>query len=339
MMMTMNQTSYFQTVGVSIKGTRHEEKGLPCQDYIAYKAQNGVLTLVVSDGAGSLMYSDHGAKITAETALNYVSLNFAALLEADDFLTYKTELINKIVNNIKEEALQNEVSYQEFGATLVFVATNGKETLIGHLGDGIIGAYCRDTGPTILSLEEKLGAVNETVFVTNKDSINYFKLEKTSEVYAGFVVSSDGAENALLDKNVPLKPVFQKAVTTMFKWFDEHEINDVASGISSTIKTQFKKRSNDDISVIFAVNTVSRTAYHALTKQEKYALFAEYKYQKTRDKAFALSESIIAALITPWEAHEFEKKLRVKHLDFNRVLNILAVNNVIQVTNGIIKLN
>ena len=60
----MNKTpKQIRVIATKIKGSSHEAKNSPCEDFYYYACSGNKLVAVVSDGAGSSRYGKIGAKI------------------------------------------------------------------------------------------------------------------------------------------------------------------------------------------------------------------------------------------------------------------------------------
>src|SRR5262245_45254294 len=67
----------WRVLGASVVGTSHRKVDKPCQDAHAYRVLPDGALLVVADGAGSAEYSEEGARLAVDTALNALTASVA----------------------------------------------------------------------------------------------------------------------------------------------------------------------------------------------------------------------------------------------------------------------
>lgn len=231
-------------------GKSHIEKSIPCQDYASTFCNDSLQIIVLSDGCGSSSHSDIGSKIVCETTINILKNDFDNILtmtplESRDFL------LDSINRELDSKALELDVPIKELNATLLFVALKDNESLLmGHLGDGFIGAI---NGATleIKSLEKKDDEVNGTVYTTTPNANLFFDLRRgTIKDYKGFILMSDGTGEGLVDSRTPFQKKFINSVAGIFEFAGSNDKKHSIDMINQYVKkVRDHIQSGDDCSI------------------------------------------------------------------------------------------
>ncbi len=139
---------------VSLTGTSHEKRGLPCQDANgAARLPNGWLAVAAADGVGSAAHSEIASRLACdvftETCRRRVSSD-TRLPEAKEIIK---EAYREANLRILECARDAGHSAADYDTTLSAVIYTGSRFAYGHSGDGGIvaltkaGDYIRTTSP------------------------------------------------------------------------------------------------------------------------------------------------------------------------------------------------
>ena len=183
-----------------VVGRSHLPAGIPCQDSVITKVENGVTLAVLSDGCGSATLSHEGSKITVESTAKLLGEKFDELYELSEIkIAYnilkfivgsqiqyikenRDHVIKSIIefksregksedpekkfdeNKLRQSNEKELLSY--FYGTLCFIAIKGNKALIGQIGDGRVGLVI-DNVLKIALQEAKDGEVNGTTYPVN----------------------------------------------------------------------------------------------------------------------------------------------------------------------------
>ncbi|MBR3502542.1 MAG: protein phosphatase 2C domain-containing protein [Alphaproteobacteria bacterium] len=193
----MHKNERIRALNLSVCGSLHKSKNIPCQDYALYKSKGTNFVAAVSDGAGSAKYGKIGAKIIVETICDSL-LNINMQNAAQE--------VEKAVIRARDKALyhrlnktQSEYSLADFSATMVGVFYDGKKGLFFHIGDGAAIAVCGENKQDIVVSEPENGAFPcETFFFTMPDWKLNLRFTEFSDAEK-IVLMTDGVTGFVFD--------------------------------------------------------------------------------------------------------------------------------------------
>lgn len=239
--------SKFKVAAARVQGRRHEAEGEPCQDAIACYTSPNLAIISLSDGAGSAAYAAQGANVAVKAIERFMKKEFCQFIVSPG-LNEKQRLLDAILRSLQKASKSKEADVKSFACTIQFAVTDGVKFLVGQIGDGRVGGY----NPTLLKwcpliVASKGEFINETVFVTSENAIDYFNLTvgDFSEISA-FVLMSDGAEEALYQRS---SQSFAPAISTMATWVREYSRHKVERSLRSNLKNIIRTKTFDDVSI------------------------------------------------------------------------------------------
>lgn len=188
------------------RGVYHEDNGVPCQDRARYRyAKNGNVILALSDGCSSSAFAETAAELNVDTVIRL----FSGCTLSEFLRTKKnaSDVIDPILEAMKKRApKQFEKDPSDFSATLLFAVTDGKDVLLGHIGDGNILCVSDDGATAFYSEEENIGAANRTYFTVSDNAKAHLRLDLVpAEDVRNILLYSDGPQKMLWyrgDKNI-----------------------------------------------------------------------------------------------------------------------------------------
>lgn len=157
---------------------------IPNQDKGCIIRKGNVISLALCDGAGSLALSSAGAREISKLIAEMICNNWEH---------YRTVLSNEIRKEIylgvceklKELSHKYNCGKEEFGSTILALATDGKECIGIHLGDGAIFSY-NNAEIKILSYPVNGVTTNQTYLTTSKyafNNIRFYRFKRTEKKY------------------------------------------------------------------------------------------------------------------------------------------------------------
>lgn len=237
--------NYAKTVG---RSHLREKPPVPCQDSVLAIEKNDVIVTALSDGCGSSYVSEVGSDLTVKVLCDYLSSDFDGLYELSNEDIKKkivacvigklTEYIKAnpefISDYAKRDSEHRARFFEKYGgiknaekiypltildATIQFVAIKGDRTLIGRLGDGVIGTV-QNENLKIQSMEDKIGVENNVTWypsailialeTRHKNPWINFEIQKIEDdrTYSAFFLMSDGVADYLVAKDYEKKTDF-----------------------------------------------------------------------------------------------------------------------------------
>jgi hypothetical protein len=201
-------------------GTRHEQRGQPCQDYGNYRFESPYLIGAVSDGAGSAKHSDIGSQVAVESALDSIAkiLNRQFIEEPSKEEVEQAapeifaEMLEEILCTLHQEAIIGGYELRDLGCTLlVFFATSHWVAAM-QIGDGLMMLRAHADAPYQLLFKPDKGEfINETIFITTSSACDYMTV-CTETVETPFLcAATDGLERVAvrLQDWEPFAPFFR----------------------------------------------------------------------------------------------------------------------------------
>ncbi len=140
--------------GMSIVGSSHIEKNVPCQDSHCFETlENGWMIAAVADGVGSAKHSEIASKMACDTFAQTckASITKGSLLSAAKDILLKAYINADLA--IKQYVNEKEDSITDYDTTLSAIIYDGERFVYGHCGDGGIvaltanGDYLKITSP------------------------------------------------------------------------------------------------------------------------------------------------------------------------------------------------
>lgn len=210
----------WKSIARSSMGTTHKQQQKPCQDYGCCTICHNVILGAVADGAGSATFSDIGAKLAVETALN-------ELLQLREYTLYLhcppkpvpdeqariifANTLMEVVAALEKEALSGSYSIDDLACTLlVFIATPNWISAM-QIGDGFIVVHPEEEEYQLLFPPDKGEFINETTFVTSVNALNDMQVCVKPGKQRFICASTDGLERVAIQMNnwTPFSPFFK----------------------------------------------------------------------------------------------------------------------------------
>jgi len=229
-------------------GQGHIRKNLPCQDRtfkLTKKDLSGEFYgVALADGAGSYAHSDIGAEMITKKILYFIKRKFKYIQKYNNPEVYILKYIKKELEKLSKE---KNIDIKEFSSTLLFIAIQNNDIIIGHIGDGIIGVLDNNDNLKIVSYPENGEYSNSTFFTTSfkyKKRLRIIKAKiKNSK---GFILMSDGSEESLYDKQNKILIDINKQI---INWLEKYSENAVENALKQNLEQAISKKTHDDCSI------------------------------------------------------------------------------------------
>src|SRR5262245_61916002 len=128
----------------TVIGTSHVKSGTPCQDHHRCRVfRNGadepIIAIAVSDGAGSATRGEDGAAITCASLIEQAGIflarnrGLASMTEQDAH-----EWLDAVRKAIADRASDAEHDVRDYACTMLFALIGVEEAVYFQIGDGVI---------------------------------------------------------------------------------------------------------------------------------------------------------------------------------------------------------
>jgi hypothetical protein len=199
-------------------GTRHEQRGQPCQDYGSYRVAGAHFLGAVADGAGSAKYAEIGAQVAVESALDRIAqtLGDRPSPSYDDMKDVAPDLFAEVFTAVLDALHQQtevvDCTLRDLGCTLLaFVATPNWVAAM-QIGDGFILLRSDpEASYRLLFQPDKGEFINETIFVTTPQAMDYISVGVERAETPFVCAATDGLERVAIRLHdwQPFEPFFR----------------------------------------------------------------------------------------------------------------------------------
>ena len=246
-------------LNVSVKGTSHEAKNIPCQDnnYCSIVQDiNGaqILIAIVSDGAGSASKADVGS---FETCSKF-SAFLINCLQNEIFLKDFTEdffksWIVEFQNELAIKAASEELTIRDYASTFLAAIVSAESACFVQIGDGAIIIEGEDGEYSYMFVPQNGEYANETFFITDEKAVERCQFEYIEKPINQIAMFSDGIQNLVLD--VQNFTVNQNFFSEWFNWLSEIKDQNIGKKILEDYlnSPKINERTNDDKTLVLAV--------------------------------------------------------------------------------------
>lgn len=224
----------FKIATCAEKGIYHEASNLLCQDAVGKCKTDNLAAVVLCDGAGSVSESEKASHLVCDALPKYLTENYNAL-----YLKEEQEVKNDIYNYLIEQSKKENIPLD--CTMLAIVSNNHGESIILHIGDGVIIGRT-DEGYEAISKPENGSESYITYFLSGETALDHLRVKK--ETVREILLTSDGLSDLLYsDSKV------KKAVQVMLDWLKNSDEATVENKCKEEINRLFKQHTTDDISI------------------------------------------------------------------------------------------
>lgn len=182
-------------------GTRHQQRGQPCQDYGSYRTEGVYLLGAVADGAGSAKHSEVGARIAVDSILDAIALQIHDLENgtceemAGVAKTFFGQAFDALLNTLHREAEEMGCSLKDLGCTLLAFIAAPDWVAAMQVGDGFMVVRSSEEETYRLLFEPDKGEfINETIFVTTEGASESLRVYVQPSDRPFICAATDGLE-------------------------------------------------------------------------------------------------------------------------------------------------
>lgn len=208
-------------MAASAVGTSHTVTGAACQDTCFAQVEEDpakqlLLTIFVSDGAGSAPFGGTGAELAIEAAKAFVGQHYTQAGESALTDDWAVECIQAVRAKIYEAAEQQGLKARDFACTFLGVVASPVATLLMQIGDGGIVIDVGD-GLAVPITPMAGEYANLTNFVTDENAIDVLAVTVLHALPMKVAVFSDGIQRLALNMatNTAHAPFFMPFFTVL----------------------------------------------------------------------------------------------------------------------------
>jgi len=248
----------WRVVAASEIGTSHVANRTACEDSCwahvdVLPTGQPLLSIFVSDGAGSAARGGAGADLAVEAAAEFV----AKKLQQGEFGlsdSLATDLIVSVRERIYGKAEADGLKARDFACTFIGVLSSPVGTMVLQIGDG---GVVLDVGSGLEVAVVPMGGeyANMTHFVTDEDAISILATKAYADPALRVAAFSDGLQRLALNMatNTPHEPFFTPFFNGMAKATPEQEDQLHALLVKFLGGAAVNERTDDDKTLALAV--------------------------------------------------------------------------------------
>lgn len=251
----------WRTLTSSVTGSFHRQNHMPCQDsYLIADTMNlsgHPFICAVSDGVGSAMLAETGARIAVETAVNTLLLKMSNHFTPLGMSTF-IDIFCEVRDELNRVSVEQQCSIHELACTLQLVFLSDTRLYVAHIGDGTILGIRPNNQVDVLSTMKEKVFVNSTFSITSDtmlDEIQVTEIQQTNcDVYDGIIMTTDGADVLCVD--YASMSAYMPFFTYIFSWIDENR-DQTETWFADELTRLFQSEAvelntSDDITFIYA---------------------------------------------------------------------------------------
>lgn len=248
----------WRLVYASEVGTSHTYSGTPCQDSCWAKvdflpSKQPLLSMFVSDGAGSAARGGEGAELAVEAAAAFMA---EKLKEGEFGLsdTLATDIVLAVRDHIYGAAEAASLKARDLACTFIGVLSSPIGTLVLQVGDGGVVVDV-GSGLEVAVVPMSGEYANMTNFVTDEDAVTVLATKMYPDRALRIAAFTDGIQRLALNmvSNTPHEPFFAPFFNSMEKATAEQEDQLQRLLVKFLGSQAINERTDDDKTLALAV--------------------------------------------------------------------------------------
>lgn len=322
----------WKTADYAGTGRGHLEADVPCQDKVRTYRNGEVTVITLADGAGSAQLSHYGAEAVLDCVSQELGDHFEEYFEEPDASVVRSRLFTKVLKALEETQNKLQCELKDLSSTLLMAAVSGSRYFIAHIGDGVIG-YLVDEEIKVATGPDNGEFANVTFFTTTPSSVTRMRIIKgTDDRIGGFVLMSDGTENALYNKRTGELSQGIKRIMHMTLLCPEKAMRRL---LSETFETTVMNLTRDDCSIAILVNTEAFPDYHGMPAPEKMELLQIGSTARNGAKRINRTGEILWAASGGASAEQIARRIHVTPKHIRKKLDSLIFLGLLEKDRGI----
>jgi len=251
----------WKTLYQSVKGTSHEQSGQPCQDSSLARqvvsADETVLVLACSDGAGSARFSEIGSRTACQTLVDLVSAETRTSGQLGTVDAIRAHgWMSQVHRAIGVQADLRDADARQLACTLLFAVVGERGAAFGQIGDGAM-VLRRDDAYETVFWPQSGEYVNTTNFVSDPRWATHLEFAWCESAVDELALFSDGLQMLALDygQQQVHGPFLDPLFASLRK---QPEPADLAEPMRAFLESpQLAERTDDDKTLMLATRLAS----------------------------------------------------------------------------------
>lgn len=248
----------WRLVSASEVGTSHAHTGTPCQDSCWAQVDRlpndePLLSVFVSDGAGSAAKGGEGAELAIEAAAAVI----AKKLKRGEFGlsdVLATEIVIAVREHILAAAEASGLKARDYACTFMGLLSTKSGTLVLQIGDGAVVVDC-GSGLEVAVVPMSGEYANMTHFVTDEEAVTLLVTKAYPDRALKVAAFTDGLQRIALNlaTNTPHEPFFAPFFEAMAKATAEQEEDFANLLVKFLGSARVNERTDDDKTLALAL--------------------------------------------------------------------------------------
>lgn len=322
----------WRTIEYSATGRGHLKAGLPCQDKVRTYRNDDVTVITLADGAGTAKLSHFGAEAVLDCVSKELGEHFEDYFAEPDASIIRRRLFAVVLEALEDTQKKLRCDLRDLSSTLLVAAVSGSCYFIIHIGDGVIG-YLKDDEIKVATGPDNGDFANETFFTTSPASLVRMRMMKGEDAgIHGFVLMSDGTENALYNKQTGELSQGIKRIMQMTVLCSSVSMRKL---LAETFEDVVIHLTQDDCSISVVVNTDAFPNYYSIPLSEKLDLLQIGRNARNKARRIRQAGEILYAARCGAFAKCVARQIHVKPKYIRRKLDYLISLGFLEKKQGI----
>src|SRR5262245_57666455 len=188
----------WRLASATVIGTSHVKSETPCQDHYRCRvfrnsADEPIIAIAVSDGAGSATRDEDGATITCASLIEQTELFLARNRNPSSMTKEDAHVwLDAVRKAIADRASDAEHEVRDYACTMLFALVGLEIAVFLQIGDGVIVINNQDPRWSWVFWPERGEFANTTFFVTDVAAADHLQFEHRHGSIGDIAMLSDG---------------------------------------------------------------------------------------------------------------------------------------------------
>ncbi len=268
--------------GMSIVGSSHIEKNVPCQDSHRYELlSNGWLAIAVADGVGSAKHSEIASKMACDVFIETCKTCITQETEPTELKSIIQKAYISADRKIKDYVCTINDNITDYDTTLSTVIYDGTHIVYGHSGDG--GIVILTTSGDYVKVTKPQKANDGICVIPLRAGETHWEFGECEADVASVLLATDGVYDNFMPYLLRDQPV--ELYVPLIRWFMDNNVIGITSENQEQVRESRQgflcgescKSITDDKTVVVAFNADIVPAL----KEDSY--YAEPDWAKLQD--------------------------------------------------------